>query len=81
MARKGTAQKRLVAIVNLYRKVHNKSAVTMDEVAEWSIELGLHPVPGIRHAQIVCDEWDERFAKITKELTAEHAETAEGRTS
>lgn len=73
---RGSAQKRLVAIVDLYRKVHRKNAVTMDEVAEWSLDLGLHPVPGRRHAQLVCDEWDARFARISATLTAATAEVA-----
>lgn len=40
-----TKQKRLVAIVDHYRELSGKGAVTMEEVSLWSMLRGLYPVP------------------------------------
>jgi hypothetical protein len=60
-----TKQKRLVAIVDLYTDIFNKhDGVTMDEVAGWALANHLYPTPGVRDAEAVCREWDERFAAL-----------------
>jgi hypothetical protein len=69
MAGKGSAQKRFMRVIDLWQVVHpDRNGFTTEEVAEFAVKQGLHPVPGLRDAKLVCEAWDEKFQAIKAKL-------------
>ena len=64
MTTKQTKQSRLVAMVDEYRRLSGASAVTMDAVAGWAMEVGLYPVPGVRDPLEAHIAWDKLFSAV-----------------
>lgn len=46
--KKTPANRRMIAIVDEYRRRFNKTQWTTEEVADWALSKGLYPVPGMR---------------------------------
>ncbi len=54
-----TKQKRLCAIVDAYRALFHKDAVTMEEVAIWAESEGLYPTPRRGDPVEECEAWEK----------------------
>ncbi len=66
MGSKRTKHKRLIGLVEAYRKIDGKAECKdFLEVADWAIANGLHPVPGMLEPLEQHTRWDELFYRIT----------------
>jgi hypothetical protein len=76
-AKKETANDRMIRTLEHYRTLIGNRPWTGGEVAEWALEHGLYPFPGIRSTAEECQEWDKRFEELTKQKDRLTAATAE----
>lgn len=70
MTKPKTKNQRLVDCFMAYRNKVNR-AVTLDEVANWTMENGLHPVPKRGDSAEVTAAWEQRFAEVSAPTPAE----------
>ena len=65
MTSKRTKQERLIAIADEYQKMAGKTEFEINEVADWAMNNGLVPVPGMREAIESHVRWDRLFWELT----------------
>lgn len=60
-----TKKQRLLAILDFYRESVSKGSFTIREVCDWTVDVGLYPIPQLNSRPEVQDEWETRFAAVS----------------